>query len=125
MKDFPMMKCGHTANSLLTRPDGSKVPACVICAGIHPNYNQVVEEKPDLTGRIARCYCGKEKPSSFGLPFFQYCGPESRSATETCVCGYAKIAHSKPRYPGANWCDNFTPRGDRPDEFYCGCHGWD
>jgi len=120
-----MMKCGHAANSLLTKSDGSKVPACVICAGIHPGYDQVVEEKPDLTERIARCYCGKEKPSNWNLPFFEYCGPGSRSATETCVCGYAKAAHSKPRFKGAGWCENFTPRGDRPDTFYCGCNGWD
>jgi hypothetical protein len=65
---MPMMKCGHAANG--TTHSGK--PCCVICAGIHPGADVVVDE-PDLTGRVAKCSdCGCEVKSDMGLPFFEY-----------------------------------------------------
>ena len=62
-----LMKCGHAANA---HQDGK--PVCVICVGIDAGAT-VVEEKPDLTGRKARCSdCGSEVDSSFNLAFFEY-----------------------------------------------------
>lgn len=63
----PMMVCGHTANS--QKADGS--PCCVICYGIVPGADKVVPS-PDLTGRTARCHCGRKEPSDFNLAFFQH-----------------------------------------------------
>lgn len=65
-----MMKCGHTANG----KNEKKEPICVMCtlAG-KPEGEELAEETPDLTGRIARCKtCGKETKSSTALPFFEH-----------------------------------------------------
>jgi hypothetical protein len=92
----PMMKCGHAANSTRVMPDGSRIPSCVICAGLTPDAYTPTEE-PNLAGRMARCGCGKERPSveREQLAFFEFCGPGPRT------------------------------EGHATDRFYCGCRGWD
>lgn len=59
-----LMKCGHTA---MARDDNGN-PVCPICM-----CTEIVNAKPNLEGRKARCmYCGDEVPSSVNLPFFKY-----------------------------------------------------
>jgi hypothetical protein len=94
--DTPMMKCGHSANGVHRKKDGTSQPACVICAGIHAGALEIATEKPDFTGRVAKCSynnprgkCKSEVPSSSELAFF-----ESRPTEEF-------------------------------DRYYCGCFGWD
>jgi hypothetical protein len=93
-KEFPLMKCGHTANAMSVSKNGKREPCCVICG-----CYEVAETKPDLTGRFAKCsYRNKRNgqphtdkdivPSSYDLPFFEY----------------------KPN--------------EKYDEYYCGCWGW-
>lgn len=118
-----MMACGHAANA--TR-DGK--PACVICWEINPGAAEVVES-PDLTGRKARCAdCGREQPSAFNLPFFEYRGPGSARAQTQCAgCGYSVVAHrAEVQARNQRVCRDFKPAG--PHEFdlmYDGCRGWD
>jgi hypothetical protein len=74
-----LMKCGHTAQGIerLTQK-----PICIICM-----CNQPAEQKPDLTGRKARCICYKcksEVDSSFQLPFFEY---RSSNKYDSYYCG--------------------------------------
>lgn len=82
--------------------------------------------------RIASCAsCGKERPSSTELPFFQDRSKGSRAGTDTCKhCRYAPAAHERKKEGAAHLqrsvCDNFEPIGEFPtDSFYCGCRGWD
>lgn len=78
----PMMKCGHAANS--TKADGS--PACVICAGIVPGADEIVEQAPDLAGREASCtYCGSRIPSSQKAAFFSH-RPDRPTDSFYCGC---------------------------------------
>ena len=93
---------------------------------------------PDLTGRIARCSCGRTEPSDAKvLAFFEYCGPDSRRSQEQCKCGYNECAHDK-EYMSRNVpsnrltvveqgkCSGFQARGPLEfDMYYCGCRGWD
>ena len=82
---------------------------------------------PDLTGRKARCQCGRLTPSSTHLAKFEYRGPGSRSATEVCVCGFHWMAHQEDirngaEAPGLRDCPLFRPRGDiGVDVYWCGC----
>jgi len=65
---MPMMACGHTANAMLQKPDGTQKPVCIIC-----DCDVLASTKPDLTGRTAKCaYCGNTTPSKMSLPFFAY-----------------------------------------------------
>ena len=122
----PMMECGHAANAT----DGDGKPCCVICAGIHARSSTPVAA-PDLTGRSARCTCGRTVPSSTDLAFFEFRGEGSKAAKETCAkCHYNIVAHPprnpKP-YAGAPFehCV-FEPKGAWEfDSYYCGCRGWD
>lgn len=77
------MKCGHTANAV--RSDGK--PACVICAGIVPGWDEVETQPPSLEGRKARCAYGQhaEVESSFSLAFFEYT-PNKTHDTYYCGC---------------------------------------
>lgn len=89
-----------------------------------------------LVGRVARCpHCLTECPSDGEapgykgeLPFFEYRGPGSREALDTCKCGYARKAH-EPEVRARNRalkCETFDLRGPAEfDLFYCGCRGWD
>lgn len=87
---------------------------------------------PDLTGRTARCSCGKTNPSDTAapgyreLPFFEFRG-EGSSAAALCACGYAEVAHGCQRDQEQKFtCGNYAPRGGQEfDGFYCGHAGWD
>lgn len=86
---------------------------------------------PDLTGRVARCGCGSERPSTLdgSLAFFEFRGEGSRAALTTCKnCGYGDQAHT-PEVMARNKalkCTNCEPHGAYPyDLFYDGCRGWD
>lgn len=66
MNEPVLMKCGHTANA--EYDDGK--PCCLICSPKREAY-EVVDEKPDLTGRKAKCTdCGEIVDSNWNLPFF-------------------------------------------------------
>jgi hypothetical protein len=58
-----LLECGHT--SLSQDEDGKQT--CPICI----SQNNVADSIPDITGRTARCDCGKEVSSSYDLPFFK------------------------------------------------------
>ena len=112
---------------------------CTRCA--HQNMIDGI----DLTGRSAKCMCGRTVPSTWSLAFFEFQGPGSQWATEHCaVCGYSPQAHDPARphmarveKGGRTRYENFmernggvhefTPRGGDAghDRFYCGCRGWD
>ena len=69
MNEPVLMKCGHTANA--EYDDGK--PCCLICSPKREAY-EVVDKKPDLTGRKAKCTdCGEIVDSNWNLPFFEYC----------------------------------------------------
>lgn len=69
MNEPVLMKCGHTANA--EYDDGK--PCCLICSPKREAY-EVIDEKPDLTGRKAKCTdCGEIVDSNWNLPFFEYC----------------------------------------------------
>ena len=69
MNEPVLMKCGHTANA---EYDNGK-PCCLICSLKREAY-EVVDDKPDLTGRKAKCTdCGEIVDSNWNLPFFEYC----------------------------------------------------
>ena len=140
------MKCGHAANSTCNGE-----PSCAICAGLDPNAYIIDENPPDLTGRIARCSCGKEKPSSYDLPFFEYKG----DATSSNLTNLAELQKEMNDICRDQWlqgrnCGKLNPNesenpkkftreaSDRVqemqdliresrtrDRFYCGCMGWD
>lgn len=125
VRNPPMMGCGHTANS--TR-DGK--PSCVMCTGLNPEADVVIEI-PDVTGRMARCSCGKLVPSDPSrLAFFQ--SAEIR-ARQTCkVCRYAAIAHAeetrqRPHNRNTKLGDGHAfvrSDADEFDSYYCGCRGF-
>jgi len=69
MNEPVLMKCGHTANA---EYDNGK-PCCLICSPKREAY-EVVDDKPNLTGRKAKCTdCGEIVDSNWNLPFFEYC----------------------------------------------------
>ena len=69
MNEPVLMKCGHTANA--EYDDGK--PCCLICSPKREAY-EVVDGKPNLAGRKAKCTdCGKITDSRWDLPFFEYC----------------------------------------------------
>jgi hypothetical protein len=76
-----MLKCGHAANA---KCDGK--PVCVICFGINPGADEIADA-PNLTGREAKCDCGRVVPSSTDLPFFQYGSWSGKSAQDRFYCG--------------------------------------
>ena len=87
----PMMTCGCRAQATIGDSDR---PAC----GVHDCTT--VADEPDLTGRKARCSCGKianSDASDVGwtyLPFFEYRGPGSADAARVCkTCRYHDVAH--------------------------------
>lgn len=122
MSDRPVMTCGHTANAVHKIKGGGEEPACVICCCC-----EVDESPPDLTGRVAVCPdCRTERPSDYGLPFFQYRGPGAMD--HKCRnCGFYDVAHQGGRRHNGRVCDDFDPltEGMAKDSFYCGCRGWD
>lgn len=91
--------------------------------------------EPDLPteewlNREAICTCGALSPSSDTLPFFEFRGEGSKTATNRCRnCSYYVSAHDdKAAGLTANKfiCSHFVPSGPwRYDSFYCGHAGWD
>lgn len=86
----------------------------------------------DLTDRVAVCQCGRTKPSSEDLAFFEHRGEGSRVALERCgTCSYTEFAHKRALEPSNGHLKHiighdFTPIGGlETDIFYCGCRGWD
>lgn len=79
-----MMRCGHAANAT---NDGFRV--CVICYGIKPGADEIDNTPPDLTGRMAKCDCGRTVPSSIDLPFFQYGSWSGKAPYDRFYCGHA------------------------------------
>ena len=79
----------------------------------------------EKSGRYAVCFCGRKKPSSENLPFFEYSGPGSGQCESVCkTCRYYDVAHTEA--PGPWNGHKFEPTGpDDFDIFYCGCRGWD
>lgn len=92
----------------------------------HLERNDMSKQQPDLTGRQARCSCMRPpRPSDINLPFFEYRGPGSASADDTCHCGFARRAHTDQSL-GKRLDHEFEPRGDVGfDSYYCGHSGWD
>jgi hypothetical protein len=84
-----------------------------------------------IEGRIAKCGCGKERPSTEeNLPFFEYQGDGSYRAELICIqCGMHTDVHQEinPSTKRAGVTDHeFSRRGDvGHDVYYCGCRGWD
>lgn len=62
-----LMKCGHSANAKQVLKDGTRIPCCAICT-----CSEIAENKPDLSGRKARCSCRRETDSKYSLPFFEH-----------------------------------------------------
>ena len=94
-----LMQCGHVAQGFRTLPDGTRMPACIICACISKDplapYTPA-PDPPDLTGRTAYCAdCKKPTPSAYTLPFFEL----------------------------GRWVKG--ERKEDEDTYYCGCRGWD
>lgn len=118
------LSCGCRANAT----DGNGKPSCVIHAGLIDSEPIPV---PNMAGRTARCSCGKTKPSDswHTLPFFEFRGDGSPSATESCKhCGYFRVAHTPEAMARNNGlkCVNFESHGAWGfDSYYCGCRGWD
>lgn len=86
----PLMQCGHAANAsqkLLPLGDGipEEIPVCAICLGINEGATQVAERAVDLSNRVAKCSCGRTRPSSLGLAFFEY-KPELSNDVYYCGC---------------------------------------
>lgn len=79
-----MMRCGHAANATQHGADGTERPCCAICAGLTPAALEVDDAPPSLEGRTARCYCGRERPSSAGLAFFAH---RPGAACDAFYCG--------------------------------------
>lgn len=121
-----MLACGHAANAVDT---ATGEPSCAMCAGLDDGASEPVA-MPDLTGRSARCTCGRTEPSSLDLAFFEFRGEGSPRGIDTCKhCAYALVAHERKAETGeahlSRVCDNFEPRGPWEfDSFYCGCQGW-
>lgn len=104
-----LMKCGHSANATHISKDGTKKPCCVIC-----NCVDVDDNKPDLTGRKAKCtYYGMEVDHN------ETCFPKlmTRNSRGRDCCG--SIVDSSYDLPF------FKHSPDKQyDEFYCGCQSW-
>jgi len=122
-----LMKCGHVPQG--HTPNGS--PVCVICFH-NPGdpSTQVADQAPELSGRLAKCpSCRRTVASELTLAFFQWRGPGSPYAKETCKnCGYHEVAHTPEKVRGnTSICPKFEPlvEGHPFDSFYCGCKGWD
>lgn len=79
----PLMKCGHSANGYDAKTGN---PVCIICSMITPDAEIVVEERPSLEGRKAKCgYGDKIVDSDYNLPFFEY-RPDRKYDSYYCGC---------------------------------------
>lgn len=86
MAEQKLMKCGHTATGTYTDKNGNEQICCVSCSGLVAGANEVADDQPDLTGRMAKCSygCGAEIASSLALPFMSY---RPNSDTDSYYCG--------------------------------------
>lgn len=125
MSEPIVMKCGCTSQSVITAIKGVKLDKPIPSCFIH-ECTEIADIKPDLTGRMARCGCGKKVPSSWSEAFFEFQGEGSREATLKCKCGYYEVAHNSTGRSSNCKCRKFVPKGTHEfDRFYCGCNGWD
>ena len=104
-------------------------PSCAIHVGLHWGACKPALP-PELAGREARCSCGKLRPSSLNLAFFEYRGPDSPASKKHCAqCGYFEVAHvraAEGEVRNDHVCLRFKPHGPYEyDSFYCGHGGWD
>ena len=110
-----LMKCGCVAHAMCSRRNGvdynPPIPSCFV-----HDCDEVAESKPDLAGRMARCShfgsgrfrnhgpiygggkCSREEceclvASSLELPFFEFRGIGSPTATDFCCCGQLDKLH--------------------------------
>jgi hypothetical protein len=94
-----------------------------------PKYAEAVEAL--LAGREAHCRCGRTRPSSLGLAFFEFKGAGSDVVRNCVHCGYYDYVHwpinPTTGRPVPRALDHdYEPR--KPlhcDTYYCGCDGWD
>ena len=83
------MTCGCVAQGDRVNADGSRQPWCVVHAGL-PEAGVSLAETPDLTGRQARCSCGRREASDLDLAFFEFRGHGYGNApTDRYYCGHA------------------------------------
>jgi len=76
---YPMMKCGHAANSTCNGK-----PSCAICVPRKEAFE--IAETPNLAGRKSCCaYCRKLAESSTDLPFFEH-RPTRDTDSHYCGC---------------------------------------
>lgn len=102
---------------------------------VNLNIREATIEDVDLTGRVARCACGKERPSAEVVGYFlEYDGEGSDWAERLCDfrvtgCGMYDTVHQpiNPHTGREGITDHeFVKRGPaEKDRFYCGCRGWD
>ena len=85
-------------------------------------------QQPTST-RVARCSCGRTKPSTPDLPFLV---TAEEAVHNICVCGYHRVAHEEPTRSRPHMLRTMSDGHDftqRPvgdfDRFYCGHAGWD
>lgn len=82
----------------------------------------------DLSGRMARCLCGRTEESNPNLAYFNFRGAGSQWELVCLHCGRLENAHPKKLADERRGCCNrFEPRigGFETDTYYCGCRGWD
>ena len=117
-----MMSCGCRSQSTNAKGEPSCPTHFDTPGGVHP------VEAPNLTGRKARCVCGKLEDSSLDLAFFEFRGLGSMQGATTCKhCRFHRVAHT-PEITKKNKlvCLNFESIGEFEfDSYYCGCFGWD
>jgi len=102
-----LLKCGCSAMALKKVKGGSDIPWCII----HDCGDQA--EKPDLTGRKARCsYYGK--PVKRGMYNSNCCD----------ICAKVDVCHCERDSSYDLWFFRYKPNKEY-DEFYCACHGAD
>jgi len=89
-----MMKCGHAASGTNMK---TGTPSCVICVGITPDAEIVVDE-PDLTGRFMKC--------------------DYRTTRDGRVHPDPIPSNPRAAFFGHDPLKEF-------DSYYCGCWGWD
>lgn len=124
-----LLKCGHSPNARRMFNDGTSVPCCAIC-----DCEEFAEEIPDLTGRKARCGCGREVDSSFDLAFFEY-GGDIQSADQELVKQRNAILREDWSNHGEDAkeakqallkiINKKIRESSTKDRYYCGCRGWD
>lgn len=75
--EIPIYECGKAANDTINGL-GQYVCGCNI-------RHKELKPIPSIVGRIAKCSCGREKPSNKLLPFYKYC---ANNKTDEFYCGH-------------------------------------